>query len=441
MAAFKKLNTKDSYTTVYTSKKNWNVSQINFDNLGIKIYKPNDSPSYLQESIKHLYYSQLEANTDSSGSYENYYQSSFDNLNTRVRQLQQNNVVISLSTKVIGTRIEPGSFQLDLNPNNLVSRYVTAGYIQQDLYDTDSNIYVERNSNRTDINDLTPQLKSTNKLGAGLDVVQPPIVRLEIKTLVDDGEGRIRVSSGDRESEPVGTIIYSHGIVIIHNVEVVLAIINEYYFNLQWKSNLPIYTKNYHCTVSSGELNSSQNKTTYNTQTGDIKPNLQTEAFTPYITTVGLYNNYNELVAVAKTSQPIPKSKNTDTTFHVKLDTVFGQDRSLQTTTLPIQTLYFTFANHLYRGGREQGRPVRDEGGFNLYQKDSLDIKIANRNQTQGLILSNPRGNRFYCYVDVIATGNQDIGFQYEVIYGENTNAENVRPRSFFIDILNDYLI
>jgi hypothetical protein len=42
--------------------------------------------------------------------------------------------------------------------------------------------------------------------------------------------------------------------------------------------------------------------------------------FTPYVTTVGLYNNDNDLIAVAKLSQPLPISSVTDTTILINLD-------------------------------------------------------------------------------------------------------------------------
>ena len=44
-------------------------------------------------------------------------------------------------------------------------------------------------------------------------------------------------------------------------------------------------------------------------------------SFTPYITTVGLYNNNQELIAVGKLSQPLQSSRNTDTTLLVNFDT------------------------------------------------------------------------------------------------------------------------
>ena len=42
--------------------------------------------------------------------------------------------------------------------------------------------------------------------------------------------------------------------------------------------------------------------------------------FEPYVTTIGLYNEQNDLLAVAKFAQPIPISQNTDMTFVVRYD-------------------------------------------------------------------------------------------------------------------------
>jgi len=43
--------------------------------------------------------------------------------------------------------------------------------------------------------------------------------------------------------------------------------------------------------------------------------------FTPYISTVGLYNENNELLVVGKLSNPIPISQYTDTTIVINFDT------------------------------------------------------------------------------------------------------------------------
>ena len=53
---------------------------------------------------------------------------------------------------------------------------------------------------------------------------------------------------------------------------------------------------------------------------GILQNNVTGSSFNPYITSVGLYNSSNELLAVAKTNRPIPKSDSIETTFVVKLD-------------------------------------------------------------------------------------------------------------------------
>ena len=42
--------------------------------------------------------------------------------------------------------------------------------------------------------------------------------------------------------------------------------------------------------------------------------------FMPYVTTVGIYNDNNELLLVGKFAQPIQMSSVTDTTFVVRYD-------------------------------------------------------------------------------------------------------------------------
>ncbi len=56
-----------------------------------------------------------------------------------------------------------------------------------------------------------------------------------------------------------------------------------------------------------------QNETYYDFLTGSY--------FSPYVTTIGLYNENYQLLAVGKLSQPIPISLHVDTTFVVNFDT------------------------------------------------------------------------------------------------------------------------
>jgi hypothetical protein len=62
-------------------------------------------------------------------------------------------------------------------------------------------------------------------------------------------------------------------------------------------------------TIVSGSSNSG---IVYNFATGSY--------FSPYVTTVGLYDNAYNLLAVAKLAQPLPTSAVTDTSILVNLD-------------------------------------------------------------------------------------------------------------------------
>jgi len=67
-------------------------------------------------------------------------------------------------------------------------------------------------------------------------------------------------------------------------------------------------------------LNFTYNPSAVTGSYGQLQDNVKDSNFTPFVTTIGLYNDANELIAVAKTGRPIPKTKNTDMTFVVKLD-------------------------------------------------------------------------------------------------------------------------
>ena len=185
-------------------------------------------------------------------------------------------------------------------------------------------------------------------------------------TITDDGEGNLSVPSdttfseygsakyginvyGDTSSPTmkVGNIIYSHGIIIITTGSLTgLANTISSSYNMRVKdiesasisfeSDIQVYENQYKCTVGEDEFNFSLNPSnlsgsniTYSGSalveyTGDsdtVFDFTTGSAFAPYVTTVGLYNNMQELIAVGKLSQPLQSSRNTDTTLLVNFDT------------------------------------------------------------------------------------------------------------------------
>jgi len=81
-----------------------------------------------------------------------------------------------------------------------------------------------------------------------------------------------------------------------------------------------IKSSHYFCRVRSDEYNWSQNPTYYAGASAELTNTTFIQDPKSYITTVGLYNNNNELLAVAKLSQPLLKSRDREAVIKVRLD-------------------------------------------------------------------------------------------------------------------------
>lgn len=91
-----------------------------------------------------------------------------------------------------------------------------------------------------------------------------------------------------------------------------------------FQSTMTIYESQYKCTFNPNEFVYSTNPSIISGSCENKEGKLYDFAtgsyFEPYVTTVGLYNNANELMAVGKLSQPLQSSNVTDTTVLVNLD-------------------------------------------------------------------------------------------------------------------------
>ena len=356
MSAYKKLNKQDAYITTYTARKSWAVSGSDYNTNNIvtltgvsgssAYYFPDNeiqSISYKRlifQSTNHLYYSLFQnGEITTTGSYDNYLQSSFT---SGSRNIGSYVGVYSLPRDIIGTHIEPKSLVI-IPESGVSSSYLLPSYATEN---SDNN-YVEdffnlygatvTSCDPTDndyVNDEGDYVLETPAAGGEyLDLPDG-----YSSTIVDDGEGNLYLKCSEPKKY-VGNVIYPHGQIILTDEIVANYLMNYVSGTLYWKSNQPIYTHNYHCRVRESEFNHTYNpsalsssiKTTYyndgtvystvlNTSTGDLNDNVTGSYFQPYITTIGLYNDANELIAVGKLGQPVPKSANTEMTFIVKID-------------------------------------------------------------------------------------------------------------------------
>lgn len=360
MSAYKKLKSQDSFVTTYVAKKNWYFSGSTVDLAAIGVqalyalsgseevaelsvgksnfdYGSSDSnisnqgtfnSALTYKSLEQLYYRDYNLangsilNTDYqtlalSGSsvstdvgldesdypkrklYEHYEPTS-DTPNGTInpsgsRYLSSSAMVYSLPRDIIGTHIEPGSFKMIPAYNSDVIAELGGLYVEDD--------YVVTGYISTEANPSSP----AGYLGG-------------LEAIVDDGQGNLKLIDSQQHIN-IGNIIYSHGVIILTNTDVA-----EYFHDsaslgvLSYKSNQPIYTYNYHLKVSDYEYNHTLNPSALTGSKNNLRDNVSGSSFQPYITSVGLYNDANELIAVGKLSQPLVKPAETELTVQVKLD-------------------------------------------------------------------------------------------------------------------------
>ena len=92
-------------------------------------------------------------------------------------------------------------------------------------------------------------------------------------------------------------------------------------FTCSFSSSYTIFEKQYKCTIRENEYNFTLNPSTIrNDSTGSVYGFVTGSEFSPYITTVGLYDEYQNLLAVGKLAQPLQTSNTTDTTILINID-------------------------------------------------------------------------------------------------------------------------
>lgn len=93
-------------------------------------------------------------------------------------------------------------------------------------------------------------------------------------------------------------------------------------FTVSFKNSHTINEFEVRCLVEESDFNLSYNPTLVtNYASGSVKDFATGSNFYTYATALGLYNDNNELMAVAKFGKPMLMSPDTDMTFVVKYDT------------------------------------------------------------------------------------------------------------------------
>lgn len=188
------------------------------------------------------------------------------------------------------------------------------------------------------------------------DYIQPGSIRITSASvsLVDDGEGTICVE-GVEPKVNYGNVIYEHGIITLTNsasycrggnggavtldgygyssyggsvygggsgavVSPSLGSFISGSIAIEFSSSYTILETQYKTTIRENEFNFSLNPSLISDNEGNVYDFATGSYFSPYVTTVGLYNDNQELLAIGKLSQPLPTSRTTDTNIFINID-------------------------------------------------------------------------------------------------------------------------
>lgn len=157
----------------------------------------------------------------------------------------------------------------------------------------------------------------------------------------DDGEGNLIFNT---TGEICGQIYYYHGLAIITQdvtpaggygtavygtsiygasggAAIIQDFVDSHNVTCSFSSSLTIYETQYKATIRENEFNFTLNPSAISGSTeGTVYDFVTSSYFSPYVTTVGLYDESYNLLAVGKLSQPLPTSPTTDTTILINID-------------------------------------------------------------------------------------------------------------------------
>ena len=149
------------------------------------------------------------------------------------------------------------------------------------------------------------------------------------------------------QSSYIGNIFYEQGLAVFNTIPTLFT--TSSLQSIELKNTYPIYEQTIKCVIKDYEFNASYNPTLttgsieflYESEntwtTGSSLPSIYSGSyytlpdnklkdfatgsnFSPYVSTIGLYNDSNQLLAIAKMAQPVPLSNKTDQTFIIKMD-------------------------------------------------------------------------------------------------------------------------
>ena len=336
MAAYKQFNSQDIIVSPLEVNKSFTFSgnALTGSNVGIA--------RYLGQKNNFLTNRELTGPSSSLGDFREYQVTVYDS----IKHLYYSNYLSSSNGEV--SVAETASFNPD---GTITAQSGSVGIYSPLFYNFDQTDLSPYKYFPTASEDLIGVLSVPKNLYG--DYIQPHSLKIttESGSYIDDGEGRLkRVNSTLNNETFVGNVIYQHGIIVltggtrteyigetdpygtgdyggtIYGGRVIgrsdiLNFVTSSDFTVSFSSSFELYETQYKCTLGESEFNFTLNPSIISSsRDGGIHDWATGSYFDPYITTVGMYDGNENLLAVGKLAKPLPTSRTTDTTILVNID-------------------------------------------------------------------------------------------------------------------------
>lgn len=137
----------------------------------------------------------------------------------------------------------------------------------------------------------------------------------QISALNDRTEGGTAL-----QTRNVGNVFSKQGIIVFSSPDYRVHDILHTPYTASYRSTITIHELSVLTKLDAGDFNMSTNVTLTQDDDQTYYSFVSGSDFSPYITTIGLYNDFGQLLAVAKLAQPIKKRNDVDMNFLIRLD-------------------------------------------------------------------------------------------------------------------------
>ena len=226
-------------------------------------------------------------------------------------------IFINFTRLLAKDEIKKGSFALTLGTTSAAATPMTNTVVLKDI-DAENSYKVNSPAGEYGILYLTNSVGTTAATGsaqaAGLIYYQAGIVVLSSSVF----NGRLSSSVGFTPPTPGGLWSIT-GSLVSASISGTCDSLRHRIANIQFNNTTELNSTVYFCRANHNEFNYSSNKTYLSSSRVVVKNNSQDNPVA-YPTAVGLYSPDNELLAVAKLSEPMKKDPSNEFTIRVRLD-------------------------------------------------------------------------------------------------------------------------